>query len=89
MIEKMYPDSFDWQRWRLGIKIWRELGVACRNQDIIDKKEILRKYAIGYIEGKDLICRKKDNEYGVMFIIDDEFCWTHFLREEFYNVFAE
>jgi len=79
----MYSDSFNWQRWRLGIKVWRELGVACRRQDIIDKKDILRKYAIGYIKGEDLICRKKENEYGVMFLIDDEFCWTHLDRKEF------
>lgn len=83
MIEKMYADSFDWHRWRLGIKVWRELGVACRRQDIIDKKDVLRKYAIGYIEGKNLPCRIKENEYGVMFLIDDEFCWTHLDEKEF------
>ena len=89
MIDKMYPDSFDWQRWRLGIKVWRELGVACRKQDIFDKKHILRKYAIGYLPGEQLFCRRKENEVAIMFLIDDEFCWTHFLREEFDNVFVE
>jgi hypothetical protein len=83
----MYSDSFDWQRWRLGIKIWIELGVACRKQDIFDKKEILKKYAIGYIKGENLNFKIKENEYGVMFLIDDEFCWTHFRKEEFEECF--
>jgi hypothetical protein len=83
MIEKIPSDSFDWQRWRLGVKIWTELGVACRKQSIMDNKSIFVKYAIGYIEGKTLACRAKENEYGVMFLIDDEFCWTHLSEEEF------
>ena len=83
----MYADSFDWHRWRLGIKVWRELGVACRRQDIIDKKDVLRKYAIGYIPGHKLFCRPKENNIAVMFLVDDEFQWCHFTNEEFEGIF--
>ena len=86
-LQKLYPDSFDWSRWRLGYKIWRNLGVACRKNDIIDKKDILLKHAIGYLDGDKLFCRPKNDEIAIMFILDDEFCWTHFRKDEFDEVF--
>ena len=86
-LPKLYPDSFDWSRWRLGIAIWRELGISCRYYDIIEQGEVLRKFAIGYLPGHKLICRPILNEVAVMFIIDDDFCWTHLRKEEFYNLF--
>jgi hypothetical protein len=89
IIPKLYSDSFDWSRWRNGIAIWREIGVQCRTSDIIDKKKVLHKYAVGYLSGKSLYCRSKDDEIAVMFIIDNEFCWTHFRLKEFENVFIE
>jgi hypothetical protein len=89
LIPKYPSDSFDWSRWRSGIAVWRELGVACRYRDIIDKKNILRKYAIGYIFGNELFCRPKVDEVAILFIINDEFCWTHFRKKEFEDVFIE
>ncbi|MFZ2992436.1 MAG: hypothetical protein WA061_01860 [Microgenomates group bacterium] len=87
-IPKIPPDSFDWSRWRQGLKIWREIGVACREVEIIRNSNVLRKYAIGYCEGGRLFCRPKNNEVAVMCIIDNEFCWTHFRKKEFENVFG-
>ena len=87
ILPKLYSDSFDWSRWRKGLAIWREIGVSCRYIDILEKRNVLLKYAVGYLNGDQLICRPKDNEYAVMFLIDDEFCWTHFRKKEFENVF--
>ena len=87
VLPKLYSDSFDWSRWRKGLAIWREIGVSCRYVDILEKRNVLLKYAVGYINRNQIICRPKDNEYAVMFLIDDEFCWTHFRKKEFENVF--
>jgi hypothetical protein len=89
IIPKFYSDSFDWSRWRLGISIWRELGVASRYDDIVSQADILRYYAIGYLPGKNLICKPKENETAVMFLVDDEFCWTHLIQKEFNYVFIK
>jgi len=88
-LSKLPVDSFDWSRWRLGYKIWYELGIACREQDIFSQAKILRHYAVGYIHGTKLMCRPKRNEVAVMFIIDDEFCWTHLREKEFNYVFRK
>ena len=85
-----YPiDSFTWSRWRLGEKVWRELGVACRTQSIKDNSSVLRQYVIGYREGDKIFCRPKIGEFAVLFIIDNVYCWTHFRKEEFNYVFCK
>ncbi len=89
IIPRLPSDSFDWIRWRGGIAVWREIGVACRSPDILEKANILKKYAVGYIEGDKLICRPKEDEIAVLFLIKDDFCWTHFRKKEFDNVFIE
>lgn len=86
-LRKLPTDEFDWHRWRLGIAVWREIGVACRKEDIFAQAKVLRHYAIGYLPGENLICRPKENEVAVMFLIDNEFCWTHLRKEEFDYVF--
>ena len=88
-LPRMYIDSFDSSRWRAGIAIWRELGIACREADIYDQAKVLRHFAVGYIPGKYLSCRPKLHEVAVMFLINDEFCWTHLREKEFNYVFGE
>lgn len=88
IIPKMIADNFDWSRWRKGLVIWREIGIACRKTNIVENKYILRHHAIGYLLGENLLCRSKEQEYAVMFLIDNDFCWTHFRKDEFIDVFA-
>ena len=87
IIDKLPEDYFDWQRWRSGIAVWRELGIASREKSIIGNAELLIKLAIGYNYGEVLRCRPKVNEFAVMFLINNEFCWTHLRGREFLNVF--
>ena len=63
------------------------LGFRCRYQNIIDNADTLREYAVGYIEGEKLICRPKQGETAVMFLIDDVLGWTHLRNHEFKEVF--
>lgn len=88
LIPRLPADAFDWSAWRKGILVWELIGV-CVQQNIFDNKEVLRKYAVGYIPSENLICRAGLDEFAVMFIIDDEFCWTHFRKKEFEYVFTE
>jgi hypothetical protein len=87
-IPKLPADNFGLSEWRAGIAIWELIGNCCE-QNIFDNKEILRKYAIGYIPADGIMCRPRHGEFAVMFIIDDVFCWTHFMEKEFVHVFTE
>ena len=86
IIPRLPSDSFDWLRWR-NSDIWVRLGVACRYWDIVDQGDVLRYYAVGYREGEKLICRPKENETAVLFLIDNRFGWTHLRNHEFMEVF--
>jgi hypothetical protein len=81
-------DSFDWPRWRQGSNIWRSLGFSPRRNTIEHHKEAIIKHAIGFIQGYKLYCRPEPHEIAVMFIIEDEFCWTHLRKDEFNVVFG-
>ena len=89
MIPMLPADCFGWQEYRAGIKVWRELGVACRAASIYEQADVLRKHAVGWRSGEHLFCRPKINEVAVLFFIDEEFCWTHLRKEEFENVFTK
>ena len=87
IIPRMLSDSFDWLRW-INNDIWIKLGVACRYHDMIAQADVLRKYAVGYCPGWRLYCRPRDNEVAILFLIDDEFGWTHLRKHEFEEVFC-
>lgn len=69
-----------------GSDIWAKI-CSCRYWDIIDHTKILREYAVGWAPSESLWVRPKDDEIAVMFLIDDEFCWAHFRKDEFEYVF--
>lgn len=87
MIPRLPIDSFEWTRWTRGT-IWKKLGIACRKRDIIDHRDILRQYAVGYRESESLPCRPKPGEVVILFLIDGEYCWTHIRKDEFQEVFG-
>lgn len=87
MIERMYGTSFDWLTWLNGSP--ELLNLVCREKSLIKNKNILKKYAIGYCKGEELICRPRKNCYGVMFIKDDIEFWFHLRNKEFNLIFKE
>ena len=87
-IPRLPIDSFCWQRHRASAHVWTKLGVRARYWDIVGQADTLRKFAVGYIDGERLYCQPKENEVAVMFLIDDEFGWTHLRRNEFEEVFC-
>jgi hypothetical protein len=86
-IPKLSADMFDWIAWLNGGYIHIKIGMHIREESISDCAELLRKYAIGYIQGDKPICRPKPDEIAVMFLIDNYFGWTHFRKSEFERVF--
>jgi len=81
MIEKLSPNAFTWSRWR------RFNLFTCRYSIIVEFKNMIKRFAIGYIEGEKLYCRPKFKTYAVMFLKDDEFSWCHLTKKEFEEVF--
>jgi len=83
---RMHCTSFTWSRWRRACI--SDLGIPCREHAIISNARILRKYAIGWIEGERLLCRPKQNTVAVMFLKDDTTFWFHLRSNEFLSVFG-
>ena len=87
IIPRLGIDSFDWSAWRSGAHIWLKLGIHPRLYSIMEEREKLRRYAVGYIPAEKPICRPTIGEIAVMFLIDGIFGWTHLRKEEFEYVF--
>ena len=66
-----------------------DLGVL-RNRTvwIVERKRVLRKYAIGYCDARQLMCRPKHNHYAVMYFKDGIEFWSHLRVREFEKVFV-
>ena len=86
-LQHMHDTSFDWLTWAGGSLT--NLGVQYNTCHIIYMRRAIRKYAIGWARGHEVICRPKPNRIAVMFLKDDVFFWTHLMLEEFKTVFPE
>lgn len=85
MIDKMHGVFFNWQLWRSGSP--KLLDIVCREKELIESKEIIKKYAIGYCDGASLVCRPKVDCIGVMFFKDEINFWFHLTKKEFNIIF--
>ncbi len=89
MIEDMNPCFFTWDLWRAGNLA--TFGLATRYYSITspEGKRILRKHAVGYCNGNNVMCRQKPNTVAVMFFKDEVHFWNHITQREFNEVFYE
>ena len=86
MIPKINPTTFTWTLWRGGTLY--DLGVLrYRTPFILEKRAVLKKYAIGYCDGVSLSCRPKKGNFAVMFQKGDVLFWTHLTAYEFSIIF--
>jgi len=83
----MHSTSFNWMKWRVGSPA--NFKIPCRKEILIANGNILRKYAIGYIEGEKLLCRPKRNYTAIMFFKDEEEFWFHLRNDEFKIIFEK
>lgn len=80
-IEKLSPYHFSFELWRAGSL--SEFGIETRTWSIEQNRNIIKKYAIGYLDGNKLWIRPKENTVGVMFFYNENHFWTHLTIEEF------
>lgn len=85
MIEKIDSTLFDWISWRSGSPL--DFFVPCRESALVEIRPILRRYAIGYCIGENLLCRPKLNHKAVMFFKNDLHFWFHLTNREFERIF--
>jgi hypothetical protein len=85
-LEKLPPEYFTWSRWR-ACNIFEKLQVPFRYEFIIQHRQTIRQYAIGYVESEKVSTRPKADHYSVMFFIDDIHSWCHLTKKEFENIF--
>jgi len=82
----MHGTSFDWLLWEGGSLT--RLDVQHNSCHIAAMAETIRKHAVGWCPGEELLCRPKPGTVGVMFLQDEEFWWTHLTVYEFAAVYS-
>lgn len=83
---KLPPSEFIWEKWRAGS--YYELGLLNGHHDILLKRKIIKKYAIGYCDAKKIYIRPRTDSMAVMFFKDETF-WSHLRYEEFETIFGD
>ena len=86
-LEELAPYYFTFEYWRAGSL--SEFGIQTRTHSIELNKSIIRKYAIGYLDGCKLWIRSKQNTIAVMFWYNEKHFWTHLTINEFEICFPE
>ena len=88
MLPKLDSTLFDWLTWRASTFI--ELEVYCRYVDITSHrgKWLLRKHAIGWCRGENLLCRPKVGHVAIMCFKNGNHLWFHLGNKEFREVFG-
>jgi hypothetical protein len=84
---KLSSELFNWIRWRNGSPA--DLNIICRKPAIIAAKSRIRKYAVGWCNSENCLCRPKVNQKAVMFFKDGIHFWFHLTNEEFNEVFND
>jgi hypothetical protein len=84
MMEKLESSLFTWQEWRAN-EFFSCFGVSVRYSWHVREK--VRKAAVGYCKGENLVCRPKENHYAVMLWDGNDHWWTHLSHREFERIF--
>ena len=86
-INRIPSVHFTYDLWRAGSLI--ELGVRNREWSIKENRNLIKKMAVGYTEGRKLQVRIKPDCMAVMFFIKNNHFWTHLTKKEFLICFSE
>ena len=89
MIDKLDSSYFTFELWEAG-SFLRMFGFHVYVNELdFKKKEILRKYVVGYCDAESLNVRPKTNCKAVMFFYGGDYFWSHLTNEEFEEIFKE
>jgi hypothetical protein len=87
MIEKLDSSLFDWQLWRARNVADLLGGYRLRFYNIDKIRDNIKRYAVGYCDGSELMCRPKENHIALMCFVNNEHFWFHLRKEEFNEIF--
>jgi hypothetical protein len=85
-LEKIDAIFFTPWRWRGGT--YADFNIVATTKHIVEAKEKLKYYTVGYCDAESLLCRSKDRHKAVMFFKNDRYFWCHMRNEEFEKVYA-
>lgn len=77
--------------WRIGNDFLVEFGIECRYASLTSPtgKAIIRKYAIGWAPGENLLFRPKKDHVAIMYFKDERYFWVHLRTNEFVEIFGQ
>ena len=87
MIEELAPYEFSFDCWAAGSL--SNLGIKTRTNSIEENRALIRRHAVGFLEGSKLWVRPKLDTVAVKFFYDNISFWTHLTTKEFEICFPE
>ena len=87
-MEHFHEQSFTSSVWSGG-NLTEMLKIPNREETIVDNKDVIRKNAVGWCKGENIVCRPKPNTIAVMFLTNETEWWTHLTIKEFKLCFPE
>jgi hypothetical protein len=81
MFVELDSSLFDWLTWRAN-NLWSAFKIQCHTNALVQNREVLQRYVVGWCRGEHLTCRPKSDNVAVMFCKDGVYFWTHFRKEE-------
>ncbi len=87
-VRRLDSSLFTWNLHNSG-SVNEIFNIRSRYYNILENKEILRKYVDGYCFSEELNIKPKENQIAVMFCVDDNYFWNHFRISEFIEIFCE
>jgi len=89
-LNKIDSSQFNRSRWAQG-SIHEIINGPCRYWNITKKqsKQLLRKYAIGYCDAREVLWKPQAGEIALMCFKDERHLWFHLREGEFYEVFGK
>lgn len=84
-MREMPSEYFDWSTWRAGSV--HEFVMLCWEPHLLAAADTLRRYAVGWSRGDDLLCRPKGGQTAIMCFKDGRHFWFHLRNREFEEIF--
>lgn len=85
-MRKLDPGLFTEYMWEGG-SVSHIFGFPHRYSSLVRHRDTLLMYAVGWVNGSELLVRPKPGQFAVMFHYYDRVWWNHFTEKEFKEIF--
>lgn len=85
-MQELSGTEFIFEKWRSGSYV--DLGL-CNHSEILHKKDIIKKYTIGFCNSENNPVMQKLNHKCVLFYKNGKTFWSHLTNKEFEEIFNE